>query len=96
MSMQIVTVMVPPLRPEPRGAVWVGAAISWLFDEEGRVRARLPAWLAAARARFALDRAARRDARNREDLFTLARRYQPTQPEFAKDLFAAASNDGAR
>jgi hypothetical protein len=94
--MQIVTVMVPPLRAEPRGAVWIGNAISWLCDDQGRFRPRLPAWLAAARAKLALERTARRDAHNREDLYALARRYESTQPEFAKDLFAAASNDRAR
>ena len=90
-----VSVMVPPLRAEPRAAAWVGEVISWLFDDRGRLRARLPARLATALAKHAQGRAARRQARDREDLIALAWRYQPSQPEFAKDLFAAASKDAA-
>ncbi len=93
MSMQKVSVMVPPLHAAPRGALWVGHAASWLFGADARVRVGVPAWLEAVFARLAVDRAARRDARSREELIALARRYQATQPEFAKDLFAAASND---
>jgi hypothetical protein len=78
MSMQKVLVMVPPRRAVPRAAVWLGAAV---------------AWLEAVRAKLEVDRAARRDARHRSELIALATRYQSTQPEFAKDLFAAASND---
>ena len=36
--------------------------------------------------------AAAREARNRAELIAMARQYQGTQPEFAKDLFAAASH----
>ena len=93
MSMQKVSVMVPPLRPVPPGAAWAAVAVSWLFGGDQRIRSGLPSWLEAGRAKLAGDRAARRDARSREDLLALARRYQATQPEFAKDLFAAASND---
>ncbi|HEV7575456.1 MAG TPA: hypothetical protein VGO85_05395 [Caldimonas sp.] len=96
MSMQKVSVMVPPLPAAPRGALWLGSAVSWLFGADPHIRTGLPAWLEAVRAKLAVDRAARRDARSRDDLLALARRYQSTQPEFAKDLFAAASNDRGR
>jgi hypothetical protein len=89
MSMQKILVMVPPRRVVPRGAVWFGAAVAWLFAGHARVRSAVAAWLEAARAKRAVDRA----ARHRSELIALARRYQATQPEFAKDLFAAASNE---
>ncbi len=93
MPMQKVSVMVPPLRTVPRGAVWFGDAVSWLSGGGPRVRTGLPAWIAAVGARIAFARAARREAAGRAELIALATRYQSTQPEFAKDLFAAASND---
>jgi hypothetical protein len=86
MSMQKVSVMVPPLRTVPRGAVWFGDAVSWLFGGDPRVRKGFSAWIAVARA-------ARQEASSRAALIALATRYQATQPEFAKDLFAAANND---
>ena len=94
--MQKVSVMVPPLRPVPPGALWIGQAVSSLVGGEAAVRSGLRLWLDAVRARRAVDRAARREARNRAQLIALACRYQATQPEFAKDLFAAASNDRDR
>jgi len=97
MSMQKVSVMVPPLRPVPRGAHWVGQLAGWLVGAgDARVRSGLPVWFEAVRARFAIDRGARREARSRADLVALACRYQATQPEFAKDLLAAANNDRGR
>ena len=66
MSMQKVSVLVPPLRATPRGAVWVGVVLDWA----------LPAL-----------------ARDRAALVALARRYEASQPEFAKDLHAAACVD---
>jgi len=97
MSMQKVSVMVPPLRPVPRGAVWAGQVASWLVGGgDARLGSGLSVWLEAVRARLAVDRAARRDARGRADLVALACRYQASQPEFAKDLFAAANNDRDR
>ena len=95
MSMQKISVMVPPLRAVPLGALWLGNAVSWPFGSDQGIRSGIPAWLEAARAKLAIDRAARRDARSREELIALARRYQASQPEFAKELFAAASNDRA-
>lgn len=95
MSRQKVSVMVPPLRPVPRGAFWISDAVGWLVGGDPRVRSALPLWFEAVRARLAVDRAARREARERAELFALASRYQATQPEFAKDLFAAANNDRA-
>ena len=97
MSMQQASAIVPPVGPVvPPAAAWLGGAVSWLFGGDHRIRAGLPAGLEALRARLAVDRTARRDARGRADLLALARRYQATQPEFAKDLFAAASNDRGR
>jgi len=93
MSMQKVSVMVPPLRPVPRGALWVGHVASWLVGADGSVRSGLPGWYEAVRAKLAVDRGARRKARSRAELVALACRYQATQPEFAKDLLAAANND---
>lgn len=96
MSMQKVSVMVPPLRPVPPGAAWVASAVSWLFGGDALVRTGLPAWWEAVRAKLAVDRVARLAARSRADLLALARRYESSQPEFAKDLFAAANNDRGR
>jgi hypothetical protein len=96
MSMQKVSVWVPPLRPVPRGVGWFGGVLSLLLGGDPRVRAGASAWLEAVRATLAVDRAARRDARARAELIALAHRYQATQPEFAKDLFAAANNDTGR
>jgi hypothetical protein len=93
MSMQKVSVLLPPLRQAPRGALWVGHAVGWLVGGDARLRQTLPLWFEAVRARIAIDRAARRQARDRAELIALASRYQATQPEFAKDLFAAANND---
>jgi len=96
MSMQRVSVMVPPVHPVPPGAAWAAQAVSWLFGGDARVRTGFPAWWEAVRARLAVDRAARRDAASRAALRVLADRYRATQPEFAKDLFAAANNDRGR
>jgi len=96
MSMQEVDAMVPPRPTVPRGAVWAGGVVSWFFGGDARVRSGLPEWLEAVRAKLAVDRAARSEARSRADLLALASRYQSTQPEFAKDLFAAANNDSGR
>jgi hypothetical protein len=93
MSMQRVSVMVPPLHPVPRGAIWVADAVSRLVAGVAGLRSGLAVWLEAVRAKVAADRAARRDASGRARLVALACRYQATQPEFAKDLFAAANND---
>ncbi len=95
MSMQKVSVM-PPLRAFPRGALWLRGAVEWLVGVEARMRGELTATLEAVRTKLAIERAARREARSRADLFELARRYQATQPEFAKDLFAAAATGRAR
>ena len=96
MSMQKVSVMVPPLRPVPRGALWVGQLAAWLVGGDARVGSGLLDWFEAVRAKLAVERDARLEARGLADLIALACRYQATQPEFAKDLFAAASNDRDR
>ena len=88
MSMQKVLVSVSSLRPEPRGAVWAGQAASWLRSLAHEVRAVLAITAESARVRAA----AAREARQRADLVAMACSYQSTQPEFAKDLFAAASH----
>jgi hypothetical protein len=93
MSVQKALVFVPPLRGEPRGAAWLATAVAWLFPGDERIRAGVSAWIEAVRAKTAIDHAARRDARGRAELMALARRYASSQPEFAKDLFAAAGCD---
>jgi hypothetical protein len=93
MSVQKVSVLVPPLRAVPPAAAWAANAVSWLFGGDPRHPTGLPAWFAAARARHIAERTARREAGERTALVALAQRYQATQPEFAKDLFAAACSD---
>ncbi|MCE9660615.1 MAG: hypothetical protein K8R60_18970 [Burkholderiales bacterium] len=93
MSVQKVNVLVPPLRAVPPAAAWAADAVAWLFGGDPRHPSGLPAWLAAARARYVADRALRREAGERMALIALAQRYEATQPEFAKDLFAAALAD---
>ena len=92
MSVQKINVLVPPLRPVPPGAAWAAEAIAWVFGTDPR-RPSLQHWLAAARVRRLADRADRRAARDRQDVIALARRYESSQPEFAKDLFAVACTD---
>jgi hypothetical protein len=93
MSVQKVSVLVPSLRAVPPGAAWAANAIAWLFGADPHHPSGFSAWFAAARSRYQADRAARRDAGERMALMALARRYEATQPEFAKDLFAAALAD---
>ena len=93
MSVQKVNVLVPPLRAVPPAAAWIGSVVSGLFGGDDRIRTGFPAWLEAVRAKRAIERAARQDARSRMELMALARRYESTQPEFAKDLYAAARSD---
>ena len=93
MSMQKVPVMVPPLPAVPPGAIWAAQAAAWLFGGGGPRRTGLPAWWQAIRGGLAVDREARREAASRAALRRLAGRYESTQPEFAKDLFAAANNE---
>ena len=62
MSVQKVSVLVPPLRAVPPGADWAANAIAWLFANDRRHPGRVAAWLAAARERRQAARAARRDA----------------------------------
>jgi len=92
MPVQKIHVLVPPLRGVPPGAAWAAQAVAWVFGTDPR-RPSLQHWLAAARVRRLADRADRRAARDRQDVIALARRYESSQPEFAKDLFAAANND---
>jgi len=92
MSVQKINVLVPPLRSVPPGAAWAAEAIAWVFGTDPR-RPSLQHWLAAARVRRLADRAARRAARDRQALIALARCYASSQPEFAKDLMAAACTD---
>jgi hypothetical protein len=92
MPVQKIHVLVPPLRGVPPGAAWAAQAVAWVFGTDPR-RPSLQHWLAAARVRRLADRADRRAARDRQDVIALARRYESSQPEFAKDLFAAACTD---
>jgi hypothetical protein len=93
MSVQKVSVLVPPLRPVPPGAAWIASIVCWLFVADPRHPSGLRLWAAAATARWRAYRAARRDAGERAALIALARRYESSQPEFAKDLHAAALAD---
>jgi hypothetical protein len=93
MSVQKANVLVPPLRSAPPAAAWIGAAASWLIGVEARLQSAFAAWIEASRAQRKVDRAARDDARSRGELIAMARRYERTQPEFAKDLYAAACCD---
>jgi hypothetical protein len=93
MAMQKVSVLLPPLPPEPRGAVLAAAVAGALLDAAVRLRAGWATWREASRARRAGARTARRDARERARLIALAHHYESSQPEFAKDLFAAAKRD---
>ena len=93
MSVQKATFLIPPLRPEPPGALWLANAVGWLFGSDRRSSSGLAAWFEALRAKSAVERAARREGRARDALMALARRYESTQPSFAKDLVAAASTD---
>ena len=92
MSVQKINVLVPPLRPVPPAAAWVASAIGWLFVNDPR-RPGLAVWLAEARERRRAERAVRRNLEERMALLDLARRYESSQPEFAKDLAAAARAD---
>ena len=78
MSVQKVLVLDASMHRQTQGAGWLASAAS-LFD--------------AIRNRGAASRAARREARSRAEVMSLARRYASTQPEFAKDLYAAAGCD---
>ncbi len=92
MSVQEINVLVPPLRAVPPGAAWAAEAVAWLFQTDSR-QPGLGHWLAAARERRLAERALRSEARERQDLISMAKRYESSQPEFAKDLVAAALTD---
>ena len=93
MSVQNVHVLVPPLRAVPPGAAWIANLVGWVFGADPRHPSGLRLWAAAARAHWRLARAARREAGERAALIAMARRYEASQPEFAKDLYAAALAD---
>lgn len=93
MSVQKVNVLVPPLRPVPPGAAWAANVVGWVFGNDPRHPSGLRLWVAAATARIRADRAARRDTDERMALIAMARRYEASQPEFAKDLLAAIQAD---
>lgn len=85
MSVQKVSFLVPPLGPVPPGAALIANAVAWCVNLGVVARASLKSRLAA-----------RREAGARTALVALARRYESSQPEFAKDLFAAASSERRR
>ena len=93
MSVLNVKVLVPPLRPVPPGAAWAANIVGWVFGIDRRFPSGLRLWAAAAKAHWRAARAARRRAGERLALMALARRYEASQPEFAKDLHAAALAD---
>ena len=93
MSVQKINVLVPPLRavpPGPPGRRRRSAGCSAPIRASAGGLAR---WLAAARERRLAERSLRREARERQELIAVARRYESSQPEFAKDLMAAALAD---
>jgi len=89
MSMQKVSVLVPPARR----ALWTDPVVQSAIALMARLRGARAAPSAAARERRAADRAARKHARDRAELLALARRYEASQPGFAKELYAAALRD---
>jgi hypothetical protein len=93
MSVQKALVLIPPNRPVPPAAAFVGDLVAWLFKASDDAGSRLVARLKAARSRHAIERDQRIEARSRSQLVALAQRYEATQPEFAKDLYAAARSD---
>jgi hypothetical protein len=93
MSVQKVNVLVSPTHSVSPGAGWMGDAVSWLFAGTGSSSPSSQPLASRLRDKLARARAARRRARDTSELLALARRYESTQPEFAKDLFAAARND---
>ena len=93
MSVQKVNVLVPPLRSASPKPTWFADLAAWLFAADDRAASRLVARIEATRARFAAARAESHQARSRAHLMALAQSYEATQPEFAKDLYAAACND---
>lgn len=93
MSVQKVAVMIPPVPAAPPAAVWAAEVAAWLLGGDPQHPTGLPAGIAALRRSYIRRRAIRRQARDRIALMALARRYGPTQPEFAKELVAAANAD---
>lgn len=89
MSVQKANVMVPPLRPEPRGVFLTEAVVDAALAVAAWVRAVVAVRREAGRAQ----RTIARRGRDRAALIALACRYEASQPEFAKDLFAAAKRD---
>lgn len=93
MSVQKVNVLVPPLRAVPPGAAWAANVVGWVFGTDSRYPSGLKLWAGALAARYRAGRAVRRETGERLALMAMARRYEASQPEFAKDLFAAARAD---
>lgn len=86
MSVSKIRIQIPPQRPPAPGAELLADAIasgaSWLHDAFLRWRERL-------RARIAR----RQELRARLAVLAMARRYEHSQPSFAKELFIACSRD---
>ena len=91
MSVQKVSVLVPPLRPVPPGAAWAANAVAWLFVNDPRQSGGLAGLV--RRGPRAPPRRPRRPARCPRAAGA-DRRWpgatSDSQPEFAKDLIAAA------
>jgi len=88
-AMFVQKVMVPPFQRPPQLAADLGALAAQLV----RIGRALGAWFAASLADRAQRRAVRRACAERTELLAMAQRYASTQPEFAKDLVAAAGRD---
>ena len=83
--MSVSKVLVPSSRTAPSGSVAFGEGAAAVVNSFRRLRVGL----AQHRAERARARAA---ARDRAAVIALARRYQSSQPSFAKDLYAAANS----
>ncbi|MGZ5185936.1 MAG: hypothetical protein ACXWCO_12595 [Caldimonas sp.] len=93
MSVQKINVLAAPLGSASPGASWSGDLAAWLFGADDAAGSRLVARIESIRARLAAGRRARQEANGRARVLALARRYEATQPEFAKDLYAAVASD---
>jgi hypothetical protein len=86
MSVLHAQIQTPLRRPVPTGAMLVGQAIAELALALRRTWRRSQERRAAAAAQ-------RLAGLDRQEVLALARRYQYSQPSFAKDLYAAATRD---
>jgi hypothetical protein len=93
MPVQKIHVLVPPLRGVPPGAAWAAQAVAWVFGTDPRRPSGLRLWAAGGESALARRPCRPREAGERQALIAMARHYESSQPEFAKDLYAAAHAD---